>query len=146
MDDAQSKPTNGAAAAQNIDKPAEAAGHDDSDDDNENDNDAEGAGEGAAKKKKKRKPRKKKKAGAGGAKTQTSPPSVPLSDLYPNNVYPEGELEEYRDENSFRTTSEEKRHLDRMNNDFLNEYRKGAEIHRQVRQWAQCGTKCRIQC
>ena len=137
MDDAQSKPTNGAAAAQNIDKPAEAAGHDDSDDDNENDNDAEGAGEGAAKKKKKRKPRKKKKAGAGGAKTQTSPPSVPLSDLYPNNVYPEGELEEYRDENSFRTTSEEKRHLDRMNNDFLNEYRKGAEIHRQVRQWAQ---------
>ncbi|KAF2997294.1 Methionine aminopeptidase 2 [Curvularia kusanoi] len=133
--DAQSKPTNG--AAQNSDKPADAANHDDSDDDNDNDNEAEGAGEGAAKKKKKRKPRKKKKAGAGGAKTQTSPPSVPLSDLYPNNVYPEGEIEEYRDENSFRTTSEEKRHLDRMNNDFLNEYRKGAEIHRQVRQWAQ---------
>lgn len=36
-----------------------------------------------------------------------------------------------------RKTDEEKRHLDRMNNDFLTEYRKGSEIHRQVRQWAQ---------
>ena len=43
---------------------------------------------------------------------------------------------EYRDENTYRTTSEEKRHLDRMNNDFLQEYRQGAEIHRQVRQYA----------
>ena len=28
-----------------------------------------------------------------------------------------------------------------MNNDFLNEYRHGAEIHRQVRQWAQRNVK-----
>jgi methionyl aminopeptidase len=28
-----------------------------------------------------------------------------------------------------------------MNNDFLNDYRKGAEIHRQVRQWAQKNIK-----
>lgn len=48
---------------------------------------------------------------------------------------------EYRDENNFRTTNEEKRHLDRMNNDFLNEYRQGAEIHRQVRQYAQKNIK-----
>lgn len=27
--------------------------------------------------------------------------------------------------------------MDRMNNDFLTDYRKGAEVHRQVRQWAQ---------
>lgn len=40
-------------------------------------------------------------------------------------------------ENAYRTTNEEKRHLDRMNNDFLTDYRKGAEVHRQVRQWAQ---------
>jgi methionyl aminopeptidase len=130
------KPTNG--AAQNGEKKAEGADHEDSDDDNEaEDGGAEGAGEGAAKKKKKRKPRKKKKAGAGGAKTQTSPPRVPLDDLYPNKDFPEGEICEYLDENSYRTTSEEKRHLDRLNNDFLTEYRKGAEIHRQVRQWAQ---------
>lgn len=55
--------------------------------------------------------------------------------LYPSGNFPVGEECEYRDENLYRTTDEEKRHLDRMNNDFLTEYRKGAEIHRQVRQW-----------
>lgn len=60
-----------------------------------------------------------------------------MSNLFPDGQYPEGEIVEYRDENSYRTTNEEKRHLDRMNNDFLNEYRQGAEVHRQVRQWAQ---------
>lgn len=93
-----------------------------------------------AKKKKKRKP-KKKKGTANGAKSQTSPPRVLLSTLYPNGVYPEGEICEYQNENSYRTTSEEKRHLDRMNNDFLNDYRQGAEIHRQVRQWAKKSIK-----
>ena len=60
-----------------------------------------------------------------------------MSDFFANGQYPEGEISEYRNENGFRTTNEEKRHLDRMNNDFLNEYRQGAEVHRQVRQWAQ---------
>jgi methionyl aminopeptidase len=64
-----------------------------------------------------------------------------VSSLFPNGQYPEGEICEYRNENSFRTTSEEKRHLDRMNNDFLSEYRQGAEVHRQVRQWAQKNIK-----
>lgn len=68
---------------------------------------------------------------------QSSPPRVLLSNLFPGNQYPEGEIVEYRNENSFRTTNEEKRHLDRMNNDFLTDYRHGAEVHRQVRQWAQ---------
>jgi methionyl aminopeptidase len=93
-----------------------------------------------AKKKKKRKPRKKKKAGAasgGNASAQTSPPRVLIDKLFPNGQFPEGEICEYVGENAYRTTSEEKRHLDRMNNDFLTEYRKGAEVHRQVRQWAQ---------
>ena len=31
--------------------------------------------------------------------------------------------------------------MDRINNDFLQEYRQGAEIHRQVRQWAQKNIK-----
>ncbi|KAK4992405.1 Methionine aminopeptidase 2 [Elasticomyces elasticus] len=119
--------------------------HEDSDDDAD---DADGAADaganGVEKKKKKRKPRKKKKTGAGGtagAKTQSDPPRVPVAQLFPNGQYPEGEICEYRNENSFRTTNEEKRHLDRMNNDFLSEYRQGAEVHRQVRQWARKNIK-----
>ncbi len=48
---------------------------------------------------------------------------------------------EYKDENRYRTTSEEKRHLDNLNTDFLKDYREAAEIHRQVRQWAQKNIK-----
>lgn len=95
-------------------------------------------GNTAAKKKKKRKPKKKKK---GGAKKQSSPPRVPISELFPNNQYPEGEIVEYKDDNNYRTTNEEKRYLDRMKNDFLQEYRHGAEVHRQVRQYAQQNIK-----
>jgi methionyl aminopeptidase len=93
----------------------------------------------AAKKKKKKNKKKKKKGGA--PKAQTSPPRVLLSNLYPNGDYPEGEICEYKDDNNFRTTSEEKRHLDRQSQDYLTEYRHGAEIHRQVRQWAQKNVK-----
>ena len=66
---------------------------------------------------------------------------MPVSQLYPNGIYPEGEICEYINDNAYRTTNEEKRQLDRMNNDFLKEYREGAEIHRQVRQWAQKSIK-----
>lgn len=113
------------------------------DDENENEVNGDGAGSGAAKKKRKRKPKKKTKAaGAGATPTkQSDPPRVLLSNLFPNGEYPVGQEEEYRNENAFRTTSEEKRHLDRMNNDFLSDYRQGAEVHRQVRQWAQKNIK-----
>lgn len=132
------KPASNGASQVDAKPTAEA---EDSDDDAEGDENgaAEAGTEGAAKKKKKRKPRKKKKAGASStaaATSQTSPPRVLISDLFPNDTYPEGEICEYVNENSYRTTSEEKRHLDRMNTDFLTDYRKGAEIHRQVRQWA----------
>ncbi|KAI9798326.1 MAG: Methionine aminopeptidase 2 [Piccolia ochrophora] len=113
---------------------------DDSEDDKDDEGGAPEAALGAAKKKKKRKPKKKKAAGA-GAKTQTSPPRVLVSNLFPNGQYPEGEIADYKNENSYRTTNEEKRHLDRMNNDFLTDYRQGAEVHRQVRQWAQKSIK-----
>lgn len=46
-----------------------------------------------------------------------------------------------RDDNLFRTTSEEKRHLDRMSLDTWNDFRQGAETHRQVRQWARKSIK-----
>ena len=93
-----------------------------------------------AKKKKKRKP-KKKKGAAGGSKVQSTPPRVRVATLFPGDNYPEGEIVSYKDGNSFRTTNEEKRMLDRMNNDFLTDYRHGAEVHRQVRQWAQRSIK-----
>ncbi|RDL33085.1 Methionine aminopeptidase 2 [Venustampulla echinocandica] len=94
-----------------------------------------GADEAGAKKKKnkKKKPKKKKKAPT----AQTDPPSVLMSQLFPNNTYPKGEEVEYKNENLYRTTDEEKRHLDNMNSDFLSDYRQAAETHRQVRQWAQ---------
>ncbi|PLB54411.1 methionine aminopeptidase [Aspergillus steynii IBT 23096] len=119
---------------------AEAGEADDDSDDDADDGvpAAEGAANGAAKKKKKRKSKKKKK---GGAKVQSSPPRVPVANLFPNNQFPEGEIVEYKNENSYRTTNEEKRYLDRMNNDFLQEYRQGAEVHRQVRQYAQKNIK-----
>ncbi|EME84992.1 uncharacterized protein MYCFIDRAFT_41699 [Pseudocercospora fijiensis CIRAD86] len=119
-------------------------------DDDEADDGEEGqangvGGEGAAKKKKKRKPRKKKKSGAGatggGAKAQTSPPTKKVSDLFPDDSYPIGEEVEYKNENAYRTTSEEKRHLDRMNSDFLADYRQAAEVHREVRKYAKAQIK-----
>lgn len=64
-----------------------------------------------------------------------------MSQLFPNNTYPKGEEVEYKNENHYRTTSEEKRHLDNLNNEFLIDYRHAAETHRQVRQWAQKNIK-----
>ncbi|KAJ5400904.1 hypothetical protein N7465_011393 [Penicillium sp. CMV-2018d] len=91
----------------------------------------------AAKKKKNKKKKPKKKQ----PKTQTDPPSIPISQLFPNNTYPKGEEVEYKDDNRYRTTNEEKRHLDNLNSDFLSDYRQAAEAHRQVRQWAQRSIK-----
>ncbi|KAK1081661.1 Methionine aminopeptidase 2 [Friedmanniomyces endolithicus] len=116
----------------------------DSDDDEADEADTkpnEAGGDGEAKKKKKRKPRKKKKAGAGstangtpggGAKAQSAPPRTLVSQLFPDNSYPIGEEVDYQGSNAYRTTSEEKRHLDRMNSDFLSEYRQAAEVHREA--------------
>lgn len=89
------------------------------------------------KKSRKKKPKKKSKLPSG----QTEPPSILISKLFPNKQYPKGEEAEYVDENRYRTTDEEKRHLDNINNDFLSDYRQAAEAHRQVRQWAQRNIK-----
>lgn len=109
----------------------------DSDDEEDDKAAGEGGAEGAAKKKRKRKRKPKKAGGAAASATkQSSPPRVLLSNLFPSGEYPVGQEVEYLDENTYRTTSEEKRAMDRANNDFLQEYRYGAEVHRQVRQWA----------
>ncbi|KAI5291369.1 Methionine aminopeptidase 2 [Ascosphaera aggregata] len=123
----------GAQSKDSEGKGAEGQNEDDIGDDGEGDDvNAEDAGGEGTKKKKKKKNKKKKKS-----KTQTEPPRVLLSSLYPSGQYPEGEIGEYKDDNAYRTTNEEKRYLDRMNYDFINEYRQAAEIHRQVRKNAQ---------
>ncbi|XP_031438520.1 methionine aminopeptidase 2 [Clupea harengus] len=92
-------------------------------------------GENSAGKKKKKK--KKKKA---GPKVQTAPPSVPICDLYPSGVFPLGQECEYppsQDGRSaaWRGTSEEKRAMDKANEEMWSDYRQAAEAHRQVRQY-----------
>ncbi|KAL5518816.1 MAP2 [Sanghuangporus vaninii] len=85
------------------------------------------------KKKKKRKPKKKKLE-------QTDPPRVGLSKLFPDGVYPESEIQEYKNDNNWRTTSEEKRYDERMAMQDADvtyqNIRRAAEVHRQVRKYA----------
>ncbi|KAK7101782.1 methionine aminopeptidase 2-like [Littorina saxatilis] len=92
------------------------------------------AGEGAAKKKKKKK--------KGGQKTQTDPPSVPISELIPDGNFPEGEICKYPVDQDSRTakdrfTDEEKRALDRAQTYMYQEMRQAAEAHRQTRKYMQ---------
>ncbi|ELR12209.1 methionine aminopeptidase, type II, putative [Acanthamoeba castellanii str. Neff] len=69
---------------------------------------------------------------------QTSPPSKPVVTLFPNGDYPTGEIMDYhQDFNTWRTTSAEKRELDRLTTDVYREARLAAEVHRQVRQYAE---------
>ncbi len=92
----------------------------------------------AAAKKKKKKKKKKKTGGAGGAPTaQTSPPSVGLSLVFPDGVYPTGEFQQYKDDQRWRETDEEKRALEKANEEMVNSVRKAAEVHRQVRSYVQ---------
>ncbi|KAF5292437.1 hypothetical protein FQA39_LY13984 [Lamprigera yunnana] len=91
-----------------------------------------------AEKKKKKKNKKK----GGKSPTQTDPPTIPIVDLFTNQIFPEGEIMQYAAGKDDRTavdrfTSEEKRALDRMQNDTYNEVRLAAEAHRQTRQYMQ---------
>lgn len=88
------------------------------------------------KKKRNRSKKKNTKAATSLATEQTSPPRVLVSTLFPS-AYPVGERVPY--ENTSRTTNEELRYNSRPWDDanFLTDYRQAAEIHRQVRQYAQ---------
>lgn len=88
----------------------------------------------------KKKKRNRKKGGGGATASgpvQTDPPTIPIVELFPDQVFPVGEVQEYpvgKDDRTAknRFTSEEKRALDRMHNDIYNEVRLAAEAHRQV--------------
>ena len=95
--------------------------------------------------KKRKKPKKKKTKKKNTAQLpakQSSPPRVPLSDLFPSGDYPKGELQSYQpaDQATARTTAAEVRYDGRRyweDEAFLKNYRKAAEVHRQARQWVQ---------
>lgn len=106
-DAAEAAPTADALAALSIDSKSDAAAAtptpstpeadagSDNDDDDEEENGAEGAAQaGGEKKKKKKKKAKSKKKKA----TQSDPPRVGLSKFFTNGVYPEGEIQEYKNE------------------------------------------------
>jgi len=93
------------------------------------DDEEEVGGDEAAKKKKKKPKSKKKKSG------QTDPPSIPVADLFPSGEFPEGEIQHYKDDNLWRTTSEEKRAQERLEKPMYNGVRQAAEVHRQVRKY-----------
>ncbi|KAJ2901157.1 Methionine aminopeptidase 2 [Coemansia aciculifera] len=76
-----------------------------------------------------------------GAAGQTSPPSIPVSQLFPNNSYPVGQLCDYVDDNKYRTTSEEMRAKDMLNQQQLTDLRRAAEVHREVRQYARASIR-----
>ncbi|MFQ6633857.1 hypothetical protein Gotur_010278, partial [Gossypium turneri] len=66
---------------------------------------------------------------------QTDPPSIPVVELFPSREFPEGEIQQYKDDNLWRTTSEEKRDLERFEKPKYNAVRQAAEVHRQVRKY-----------
>lgn len=58
--------------------------------------------------------------------------SIPVDELFPSGGYPDGEIQQYKDDNLWRTTSEEKRELERLQKAIYNSVRRAAEVHRQV--------------
>ncbi|KAL4399096.1 Methionine aminopeptidase 2 [Malassezia pachydermatis] len=119
-------------------------------DDDEDDDDTAPAPQAEGEKKKKKK--KKKKSGAKKKGTtakavceQTEPPSIGLTKMFPNGIFPVGEIQAYDeskfDESRKRITGEELRERERLvqqEDGFdYNIVRRAAEVHRQVRQYAQ---------
>lgn len=65
---------------------------------------------------------------------QTNPPTIPVEDQFPDAIYPKGLHMDYtRKECAHRTTQEELREKDKLSESALNDMRKAAECHRQVR-------------
>mmetsp|Transcript_33270 Transcript_33270/g.60987 ORF Transcript_33270/g.60987 Transcript_33270/m.60987 type:complete len:549 (+) Transcript_33270:92-1738(+) len=63
--------------------------------------------------------------------------NIPVGDQYPAADFPLGEVKEYPGNNAFRTTSAEKRELERLHGYDYEKIRRAAECHRQVRRYVQ---------
>lgn len=90
-------------------------------------------------KKKRKRPKKKNKS---AASKQSWPPRIPLDELVPSGHFQPGQLVKYDAPTgtTLRVQAEELRREERPNLEdaaFLSNYRKSAEIHRQVRHWVQ---------
>jgi methionyl aminopeptidase len=96
-------------------------------------------GNGAEKKKKRNKKKKKKKTATevdeGPPPEQTDPPTIPVARYFPARIFPVGELQVYVDANAYRTSSEEMRERERIEEDLYNSVREAAEVHRRVRKY-----------
>ncbi|KAG8963386.1 Methionine aminopeptidase 2 [Tulasnella sp. 419] len=110
---------------------------DEEEDDGEEEVEVNGTATGEAKKKKKKKKPKKKKPAAA---KQSEPPRVGLTKIFPDGKFPEGEICEYKNENSYRTTSAETKLLEKLAEEdperTYQSIRRAAEVHRQVRAYA----------
>jgi len=151
------KPTGGYPSA---DKAEEAP-----DGDEEDGEAAEEGATGAKKKKKKKKAGGAGGAGGGGGKSFKIPEqdnshlrkvgnwaalensrqnpdfSIPVAEQYPNSDFPTGQIVEYVGGNAFRTSSAEKRELERLHTYDYEKIRKAAECHREVRKYVQSYVK-----
>ena len=118
------------------------------DQDDQDDDETPVAGGDADKKKKKKKSgnKKKKSKTVKAAMQQTDPPTIGLTKMFPNGQFPVGEIQQYDeskflDESRKRETGEERRERERLvqqQEGFdYNIIRRAAEVHRQVRQYAQ---------
>eukprot|EP01156_Anaeramoeba_ignava_P017914 Anaeramoba_ignava/a90315_71.p1 GENE.a90315_71~~a90315_71.p1 ORF type:complete len:463 (+),score=147.51 a90315_71:22-1389(+) len=77
------------------------------------------------------------KTGEGAKQEQTSPPTIPVDELFEDKNFPIGIEMEYPNDNTSRITNEELRMKERMMlSDILPYLRKAAEVHRQTRQFA----------
>ena len=73
---------------------------------------------------------------------QTNPPTKPISDQFPDKIFPIGEIQNYAGEQGLnRTDNEEARERERLMFYDYNGIRKAAECHRQVRKFAQSRVK-----
>ncbi|RXK35445.1 methionine aminopeptidase, type II [Tremella mesenterica] len=114
-------------------KDAEMSGEED-DDDGDGQEGEVVVGEG--KKKKKKKKSKKKKTTV----VQTEPPTIGLSKIFKNGVYPIGEEMDYKNDSTRRTSPESLERERLAQEDPSTSYqniRRAAEVHRQVRAYAQ---------
>lgn len=75
---------------------------------------------------------------AGTQYGQTSPPTIPIVELFKDGKFPEGEIQKYPvDERTAkdRFTSEEKKAIDAAHSEIYSEVRLAAEAHRETRQY-----------
>ncbi|KAF2281360.1 methionine aminopeptidase 2-like protein [Westerdykella ornata] len=122
--------------------PGALEGQDEDGDDDDDDDGGNPRSDLSNTKKKRRRNNRRKKSKKTAFTAQTTPPRVELSRIFQGKEYPQGEIKAYagRDENLQRTTGEELRHVALVNDvddEFLSDYRQAAEVHRQVRQYAQ---------